>query len=90
MLIRWIFRRGTHLLTCQLTRQVNGREYNVSLVPHWDRAHEGTDTFGSAISALHRHAAIATTLRESGWTLVAYSRQRPLPPDCGALDRRAA
>jgi hypothetical protein len=89
-MIRWIFRRGNQLLTCRLARHVNGRDYILALVPHWDRHHGGAETFGSGLTALHRHAAVVTMLREYGWRVVAYSGGAPRPPRYDARDRRAA
>jgi hypothetical protein len=88
--LRWIFRRGNHLLTCQLTK-IFGNRYVLSLVPHWDREHGDTETFESGLSALHRHAIIAKSLRDAGWKVVAYTGPSPFTPDYQALlARRAA
>ena len=35
-LLRWVFRRGNHLVTCQLDREGREAAYMLSLVPHWD------------------------------------------------------
>ena len=78
--LRWIFRRGNQFVTCQLTRIRNHR-YVIALVPHWDRSNMGSETFESGLSALHRHAGIANSLRESGWKVVAYSGPRHFIPD---------
>ena len=82
--LRWIFRRGNHLLTCQLTK-VFGSRYILSLVPHWDRAHGDSESFDSGLSALHRHAVIAKSLRDAGWKVVAYTGPSPFTPDYQAL-----
>jgi hypothetical protein len=79
-MLRWIFRRGNHFLTCQLTRIRNHR-YVLALVPHWDQSTLESESFDSGLSALHRHASIANALRESGWKVVAYSGPRPFTPD---------
>jgi hypothetical protein len=89
--LRWIFRRGNHLLTCQLTRVLGSRRYVLSLVPHWDRSHGDSETFESGLGALHRHAVIAKTLRDSGWKVIAYTGPSPFTPDYEALlAKRAA
>jgi hypothetical protein len=70
--LRWIFRRGNHFMTCQLTRLSNGHRYVLALVPHWDRSHGDTESFDSGLAALQRHATIASSLRETGWKVVSY------------------
>lgn len=88
--LRWIFRRGNHLLTCQLTKVASSGRYILSLVPHWDREHGDSETFESGLGALHRHAVIANTLRDSGWKVVAYTGPSPFTPDYAALLVRPA
>jgi hypothetical protein len=81
-LLRWTFRRGNDLLTCVIDRARNGYGYQLAIVPERSsRAARTTiETFRSAFEVLLRHAAIATELRELGWTLVAYT-DSPLTPD---------
>lgn len=72
-LLRWIFRRGNHLLVCELARYAGGRRYTLSLVPLWDREHSDRESFDTGMKAFHRHAEIAAQLREFGWKVVAYT-----------------
>lgn len=89
--LRWIFRRGNHFMTCQLSRLSNRHRYVLALVPHWDTSHGDSETFDSGLDALQRHASIASSLRESGWKVVAYSGPSPFTPGFGsALTGRAA
>jgi len=89
--LRWIFRRGNHLITCQLTKAMSSGRYILSLVPHWDRAQGDSETFDSGLGALHRHAVIARSLRDSGWKVVAYTGPSPFTPDYeSVLVNRAA
>ena len=89
--LRWIFRRGNHFMTCQLTRLSNQRRYVLALVPHWDRAQGDSEAFDSGLDALQRHASIASSLRESGWKVVSYTGPSPFTPTFGsALTGRAA
>ena len=83
--LRWIFQRGNHLITCQLTKAMSSGRYVLSLVPHWDRAQGDSETFDSGLGALHRHAVIAKSLRDSGWKVVAYTGPSPFTPDYEAL-----
>lgn len=55
-----------------------------SLVPHWSEE-RGVETCDTGVSAFERHSVIAFELRQSGWTLVAYTAGRHhrsvCPPD---------
>jgi hypothetical protein len=71
-MLRWIFRRGAHTLTCEL--DARGRHtFEVSLVPHWNVSGGVVERFGDALSAMERHAAIARALRHAGWVVVAHA-----------------
>jgi hypothetical protein len=72
-LLRWVFRRGNQLLTCQLDRDGRQAAYMLSLVPHWDVRQAVVEQFDAGVSAFRRHAAVADTLRRQGWTLASYS-----------------
>jgi hypothetical protein len=90
-LLRWTFRRGNDLLTCVIDRARCGYGYQLALVPQRssDYAKTSIETFRSAFDVLLRHAAIASELRELGWTLVAYTNS-PLTPDQHPLTALAA
>ena len=75
-LLRWVFQRDNHLLTCQLDREGQQPSYTLSLVPHWDLGQAATERFGAGVGAFRRHAAIVQQLRSEGWTLAAYSVAR--------------
>ena len=81
-LLRWTFRRGNDLLTCVIDRARSGFGYQLAIVPERSsqRVRTVIETFRSAFDVLLRHAEIARDLRESGWTLVAYT-DSPLTPD---------
>jgi hypothetical protein len=72
-LLRWVFQKDNHLLTCQLDREGQRSAYTLSLVPHWDLRQAASETFDAGVSAFRRHATIAEQLRSQGWTLAAYS-----------------
>jgi hypothetical protein len=72
-LLRWVFQRGNHLLTCQLDREGRRASYTLSIVPHWDVRQAASESFDAGVNAFRRHAAIADQLRSRGWTLAAYN-----------------
>lgn len=71
-LLQWTFHRRGRFVTCQLNGGRRGRPFTLSVIPHFDGATEQTETFGSGIEALHRHAVIAQSLRASGWLMASY------------------
>jgi hypothetical protein len=75
-LLRWVFQRGAHLLTCQLDREGRPAAYSLSLVPHWDLEQAVSETFETGVTAFRRHAAVAAHLRREGWTLASYTVAR--------------
>jgi hypothetical protein len=72
-LLRWIFQRGNHLLTCCVEQRPGDRTFTLSLMPNSNVGVGIAETFSSAWSAFRRHAIIASELRRSGWTLAAYT-----------------
>jgi hypothetical protein len=72
-LLRWVFRKGNQLLTCQLDRDGRHAAYMLSLVPHWDVRQSFIERHQDGVAAFQRHAAIARQLRERGWILDAYT-----------------
>jgi hypothetical protein len=68
-ILRWIFRRGTNALTCEI--RVNGtHSHDVCVVPHWDLSSAVIERYDRPARALWRHAEIARRFREAGWTLI--------------------
>lgn len=68
-ILRWIFRHGTQALTCEI--RVNGHHaHDVCLVPHWDVSSSVVERYERPVGALRRHAEIAWSLRQAGWTLL--------------------
>jgi hypothetical protein len=66
--VRWIFLRGGHALTCEVDVTANG-SYDVFVMPHWDVPSSVIEHFEAPTGALLRHAEIARRLRETGWVL---------------------
>jgi len=67
-ILRWIFLRGTRVLTCEI--RSSGKTYDVSVVPHWDVSASVIESFDRPASALRRHAEIASDFRQAGWSQV--------------------
>ncbi len=76
-LLRWTFRRGAHLLTCQIHQHAGF--FTVASVPHWDADETSIEKFERGIDAFRQHAATATRLRQLGWDLVSYTGSTPRP-----------
>jgi hypothetical protein len=72
-LIRWQFERGERHVTCAVLAAPVTSSYEVATVPLWAIDRAAVETFATPTAALHRHAAIAESLREAGWTLAAYT-----------------
>jgi len=73
-MLRWIFQKGTQLVTCQLDREARATGYTLALIPHRDLDATIIERFGSGMRALHRHASIAARLRQLGWTVIVYTQ----------------
>jgi len=69
--LQWEFEREQHHLMCAV--RATPAAFEVETVPLWDVALSAMETFGSASAALRRHAAIASELRDTGWTVAAYT-----------------
>jgi hypothetical protein len=75
-IIRWEFSRGHERVSCQVDSNERGAgaAFDVALVPSRRRRHQDSETFDSVAPALRRHAMLASSLRDSGWRLVGYTR----------------
>lgn len=74
--LRWEFVRGRHRISCQVEqvpRKGHRTAFAVSVVPLWTLERAKGEAFDGLSAALGHHAALASTLRATGWTLVAYS-----------------
>ena len=70
-LVRWMFQKGTQLVTCAVTRENGQFALRVASTVAGDIAI--TERFASGVAALQSHARIAAHLRDTGWTVVAYT-----------------
>jgi len=65
--VRWVFHRGGHALTCAVEATADRSAYDVCIFPHWNLSLGTVERFVGPGRALQRHAEIASRLRESGW-----------------------
>ena len=70
-IVHWTFQFGADLLTCGVEGQ--GSTYRLFVVPNGHVETAIVETFPSSAVALQRHAALASRLRERGWTVIAYT-----------------
>ena len=66
-MLRWVFHRGGHALTCAVEAAADRSAYDVCIFPHWNLSLAAVERFVGPGSALQRHAEIASRLREAGW-----------------------
>jgi hypothetical protein len=66
-MLRWVFHRGGHVLTCAVEATADRSSYDVCVFPHWNVSLGTVERFAAAGGALQRHAVIASRLREAGW-----------------------
>ena len=87
-ILRWVFRNGDMLLTCRVDRQTSGG-YAVVIIPKGNSpASTGrVSIYPTAVEAVRQHAAVATALRDLGWTLVERTTASRLS---GSISQRAA
>ena len=70
-LVRWELSQADKHVVCGIQR--TSSKYEVSTVPLWAIGRSAVETFSCATAALRRHAEIAASLREAGWTVAAYT-----------------
>ena len=66
-MLRWVFQRGAATLTCSVEAAADRSAYEVCIFPHWNLSMGSIERFGAPGGALHRHAEIASRLRDAGW-----------------------
>jgi hypothetical protein len=72
-LIQWEFQRHDRHLMCGVHASETEPSYEVAMLPLWNGGPVAVETFDTASEALHRHAAIAASLRDAGWMVSAYT-----------------
>ncbi|HYB94660.1 MAG TPA: hypothetical protein VEC39_06790 [Vicinamibacterales bacterium] len=71
-MLRWQFRLRNRLLTCGVAR-TGATGYSVVTVPHHNVKQATVEIYRDLVSALRRHASIASELRASGWSIASYT-----------------
>jgi hypothetical protein len=72
-LIQWEFERDNRHLMCGVHASQTESSYEVAMLPLWNGGPMAVESFDTAGEALRRHAAIAASLRDSGWTVSSYT-----------------
>lgn len=75
-IVRWEFMRGSKRISCQVDQVPSAgtsAAFAVSLVPFWTSDRGKREPFEGLPAALCHHAALASALRATGWTLVEYT-----------------
>jgi hypothetical protein len=71
-MVRWQFRLRNRILTCGVTKS-GATGFSVVTLPH-NNVRKGTiEIYKDLVSALQRHAAIASRLRADGWSIASYT-----------------
>lgn len=71
-LLRWVFSRGTELLTCELALSDDDTSYELRTVTALRPASPSTERFADATAAFERQCALEGSLLNDGWTLESY------------------
>lgn len=71
-MVRWQFRLRNRTLTCGVAKS-GAAGFSVVTLPH-NNVRRGTiEIYKDLVSALQRHAAIASRLRADGWSIASYT-----------------
>ena len=68
-LVRWILRRDTNGITCELDARGEGA-YELCVLPHWAPSLAVIERFDASMPALLRHAEVTSRLRDDGWMVI--------------------
>ncbi|MEY4094047.1 MAG: hypothetical protein RLZZ53_1246 [Acidobacteriota bacterium] len=71
-MVRWQFRMKNRLLTIGVAK-TGASGYSVVTIPHFNVKKGTVEIYRDLVSALQRHAALATQLRADGWSIAAYT-----------------
>jgi hypothetical protein len=73
-MVRWQFRMKNRLLTIGVAR-TGAAGYSVVTIPHSNVKRGTVEIYRDLVSALQRHASLASQLRSDGWSVAAYTEQ---------------
>jgi len=71
-ILRWTFTREAESLCCELGLSADDSVYQLRIDPPWNGTGLSLESFGDAMSAFQRHAAIERLLLDEGWTLESF------------------
>jgi len=71
-MVRWQFQLRNRLMTIGVAR-TGAAGYSVVTVPHFNVRKGTVEIYKDLVSALQRHAAIASRLRADGWSIASYT-----------------
>ena len=71
-MVRWQFRLRNRLITCRVAKS-GATGFSVVTVPHSNVKRGTVEIYKDLVSALQRHASIASQLRADGWSIASYT-----------------
>jgi hypothetical protein len=71
-MVRWQFRLRNRMLTIGVAKS-GATGYSVVTVPHFNVRKGSVEIYKDLVSALQRHATIASQLRADGWSVASYT-----------------
>jgi hypothetical protein len=71
-MVRWQFRLRDRILTCRVARS-GAAGFSVVTVPHHNIKKATVEIYRDLVTALQRHASIASRLRADGWSIASYT-----------------
>jgi hypothetical protein len=71
-MVRWQFRLRNRLITCRVAKS-GAAGFSVVTVPHSNVKRGTVEIYKDLVSALQRHASIASQLRADGWSIASYT-----------------
>ena len=71
-MVRWQFRLRNRLMTIGVAKS-GAAGYSVVTVPHFNVRKGTVEIYRDLVSALQRHASIASQLRADGWSIASYT-----------------
>jgi len=74
--LRWIFRRDTATVSCELGLNNDDTAYQLRVDPPRNPTGVAVESFDDAMSAFQRHAAIERILIDDGWTLECFESRK--------------
>jgi hypothetical protein len=71
-MVRWQFRLRNRLVTIGVAHS-GATGYSVVTIPHFNVKKGTVEIYKDLVSALQRHASIASQLRADGWSVASYT-----------------